>query len=83
MTAITALPTELDTMREVVEALAPIERAAGQPGEQQAARWIVERLGAAGAHNARVEEEQFYDGYPRLHAKLTAVGVVEIGRAHV
>ncbi|KLO27383.1 M28 family metallopeptidase [Mycobacterium haemophilum] len=76
MTAITALPTELDTMREVVEALAPIERAAGQPGEQQAARWIVERLGAAGAHNARVEEEQFYDGYPRLHAKLTAVGVV-------
>lgn len=75
MTAITALPTELNTLREVVEALAPIERAAGQPGEQQAARWIVERLGAAGTHNARVEEEQFYDGYPRLHAKLTAVGV--------
>jgi Zn-dependent M28 family amino/carboxypeptidase len=75
MTAITALPTELATMREVVETLAPIERAAGEPGEQEAAKWIVERLTAAGAHNARVEEELFYDGYPQLHAKLSAVGV--------
>lgn len=75
MTAIAALPTELATMREVIETLAPIERAAGQPGEQQAAAWIVERLRAAGAQNARIEEEQFYDGYPRLHAKLSAVGV--------
>jgi Zn-dependent M28 family amino/carboxypeptidase len=75
MTAITALPTELATMREVVETLAPFERAAGEPGEQAAAKWIVERLTAAGAHNARVEEEQFYHGYPRLHAKLSAVGV--------
>jgi hypothetical protein len=75
MTAITALPTELATMREVVETLAPIERAAGEPGEQQAAAWIVERLSAAGAHNARIEEEQFYGGYPQLHAKLSALGV--------
>ena len=64
MTTITALPTELATMREVVETLAPIERAAGEPGEQQAADWIVERLTSAGAHNARIEEEQFYAGYP-------------------
>ncbi|MGO9153822.1 M28 family metallopeptidase [Mycobacterium sp.] len=75
MTAITALPTELDTMREVVETLAPIERAAGAPGEQEAARWIVERLGGAGAQNARIEEEQYFDGYPRLHVKLSAIGV--------
>jgi Zn-dependent M28 family amino/carboxypeptidase len=75
MTAITPLPTELDTMREVVETLAPIERAAGEPGEQQAASWIVERLGAAGAQNARIEEEQYLDGYPRLHVKLSAIGV--------
>jgi Zn-dependent M28 family amino/carboxypeptidase len=75
MTAITALPTELATMREVVETLAPIERAAGDPGEQQAASWIAERLSGAGAQNARVETEQFYGGYPRLHAKLSAVGV--------
>lgn len=75
MTAITAPSTELATLREVIETLAPIERSAGEPGEQQAAIWIVERLRAAGAHNARIEEEQFYAGYPWLHAKLSAVGV--------
>jgi Zn-dependent M28 family amino/carboxypeptidase len=74
MTTITALPTELATMREVIETLAPIERAAGSPGERQAAEWIVERLKLAGAQNARVEEEQFYAGWPWLHAKLAAVG---------
>lgn len=36
MTPITALPTELAAMREVVETLAPIERAAGEPGEHKA-----------------------------------------------
>lgn len=75
MTAFTALPTELATMREVVETLAPIERAAGGPGEHEAAGWIVERLGVAGAQNGRTEEEQYFDGYPRLHAKLSAIGV--------
>jgi Zn-dependent M28 family amino/carboxypeptidase len=75
MTAFTALPTELATMREVVETLAPIERAAGGPGEHEAAGWIVERLGVAGAQNGRIEEEQYFDGYPRLHAKLSAIGV--------
>ena len=75
MSAITALPTELAAMREVIETLAPIERAAGEPGELEAAKWIVERLSAAGAHNARIEEEQYFDGYPRLHLKLSAIGV--------
>jgi hypothetical protein len=75
MTAVTALPTELATMREVVETLAPIERAAGEPGEHQAAEWIVERLRTAGAQHVRIEEEQFFDGYPRLHVKLAAIGV--------
>jgi len=75
MTALAALPTELATMRDVVETLAPIERAAGEPGEHEAAKWIVERLRTAGAHNPHLEEEQFYDGYPRLHAKLSAVGI--------
>ena len=75
MSAITALPTELAAMREVIETLAPIERAAGEPGELEAAKWIVERLSAAGAQNARIEEEQYFDGYPRLHLKLSAIGV--------
>lgn len=55
MTPITALPTELAAMREVVETLAPIERAAGEPGEHKAAEWIVERLRTAGAQDARIE----------------------------
>ncbi len=71
MTPITALPTELAAMREVVETLAPIERAAGEPGEHKAAEWIVERLRTAGAQDARIEEEQYLDGYPRLHLKLS------------
>lgn len=71
-TANTALPTELDTMREVAEAFVPIERAAGQP---QPVRWVVKHLSVASAHNAHVEEAPFYDGYPRLHAKLKAFGV--------
>ncbi|BBX73519.1 M28 family peptidase [Mycobacterium shinjukuense] len=75
MTAMTAPPTELGTLREVVEALAPIERVAGEPGEQRAAAWIVERLTAAGAQHARIEEAQYLDGYPRLHVKLEAIGV--------
>lgn len=75
MTPITALPTELAAMREVVETLAPIERAAGEPGEHKAAEWIVERLRTAGAQDARIEEEQYLDGYPRLHLKLSVIGV--------
>ncbi|WP_211699119.1 M28 family peptidase [Mycobacterium spongiae] len=75
MTAITPLPTELATLRDVVETLAPIERVAGAPGELEAASWIVERLRSAGAHNARIEEEEYFDGYPRLQVKLSAIGV--------
>ncbi|CAM4224158.1 putative aminopeptidase, Iap family [Mycobacterium basiliense] len=75
MTATTPSPTELATMRQVIEALAPIERAAGEPGEQESAARIVEWLSAAGARHARIEEEQFYDGYPQLHATLSAIGV--------
>ncbi|AMC69513.1 hypothetical protein RN10_2967 [Mycobacterium tuberculosis] len=81
MTPITALPTELAAMREVVETLAPIERAAGEPGEHKAAEWIVERLRTAGAQDARIEEEQYLDGYPRLHLKLSVIGWRPASRA--
>ena len=42
----------------MIEALAPIERAAGSEGERQAAEWIAERLTAAGA-DAHVDVERF------------------------
>ena len=63
------------TLREVVEALAPIERRAGTDGEREAAEWIAERLKAAGCE-AAVEEEQFLDGYARTMSKLTRASVV-------
>ena len=60
-----------DTLREVIETLAPIERRAGSPGEKQASDWIAQRLCAAGCE-ARVQDEQFLDGYARLISSLAA-----------
>ena len=53
----------METLREVVEALAPLEREAGSEGEREAAEWLAARLEQAGAP-ARVEEEEFLDGWP-------------------
>ena len=61
------------TLREVVQALAPLERRAGGDGERQAAHWIADRLNAAGC-DARVEEEQFRPGYAPLIGTLSAAG---------
>jgi len=68
----TAARTSEATLREVVEALAPLEREAGTEGERQSAEWIAARLEAAGASSARVEEEQFHDGFGGILAKLAA-----------
>jgi hypothetical protein len=61
------------TLREVVEALAPLERRAGSPAEEEAAHWIAARLERAGC-SAQVEEEAFRDGYAPLLAGLCAAG---------
>ena len=61
------------TLREVVEALAPIERRAGSDGERAAAEWIAGRLAAAGCP-AEVEPEQFLDGYAPLMRALALAG---------
>jgi hypothetical protein len=63
------------TLREVVEALAPLEREAGSEGEREAAEWLGARLVEAGAP-ARVEEEEFLDGYADLLAGLSGAGAV-------
>jgi hypothetical protein len=62
------------TLREVVEALAPIERRAGEDGERRAAEWIAERLRAAGCA-AEVEEEAFLDGYAEVMRTLSAASL--------
>ena len=66
---------ESQTLREVVEALAPLERLAGSPGEEQAARSIAARLSQAG-WVAAVEEERFLDGYAALIGGLAGAGAV-------
>ena len=66
---------EEQTLREVVETLAPIERRAGSDGERQAAEWIAARLERAGCE-AAIEEEQFLDGYARTMSKLTSAGLL-------
>ena len=72
------------TLREVVDALAPLERRAGSPAEEEAARWIAARLERAGC-SVRIEEESFRDGYAALLAALcaagAAAGVAAFGRA--
>jgi Peptidase family M28 len=71
---VTASPAGEATLREVVEALAPIERRAGEAGERQAAEWIVERLRAAGCA-ADVEDAAFLDGYAEVMRTLSAASL--------
>ncbi|MDQ6835703.1 MAG: M28 family metallopeptidase [Actinomycetota bacterium] len=61
------------TLREVIDALAPMERRAGEDGEHEAAQWIAARLGAAGCP-AEIQEAQFLDGYARGIRNLAAAG---------
>jgi Zn-dependent M28 family amino/carboxypeptidase len=71
---VSASPLGEATLREVVEALAPIERRAGEAGEQQAAQWIAERLRGAGCE-AAVEAEEFLDGYAEVMRALSAASL--------
>ncbi len=68
------------TLREVVETLAPLDRRAGSEDERRAAVWIASRLNAAGV-SARVEEEQFHDGYARLLLPLVGASALAGGLA--
>ena len=60
---------------ELIEDLAALERGAGSPGEEVAAYRLRERFEQAGC-TATVDEEEYYDGYARLHATLSAVGAL-------
>ena len=63
------------TLEEVIAALAPLERRAGSPGEQQAAQWLCDRLHAAGCP-AEIEPEKFLDGYARVIAPLAGASAI-------
>ena len=64
----------IETLREVVETLAPLDRLAGTEGERVAAEWLAQRLERAGAA-AIVDEEEYLDGFAPLLGALTATGV--------
>jgi hypothetical protein len=64
--------TDRQLLREVIEALAPLERLAGSEDERRAAEWIAQRLRAAGAE-AVVDEELFDDGYAGMIGRLAAI----------
>jgi hypothetical protein len=63
------------TLREVVEALAPMERRAGEAGEHEAAEWIAQRLRGAGCERVDVEPEDFLDGYATVMRALSAASL--------
>lgn len=65
-------PTIPPALREVIERLAPLERAPGSPGEAEAADWIAQRLREAGC-DASVEPAEYHDGYARPIGTLAAI----------
>ena len=62
-----------DTLAEVVQELAALERRAGSSGEHRAAEWIARRLRGTGC-DAEVQEEPFRAGYAGLMRTVSIVG---------
>jgi hypothetical protein len=67
------MPADEQLLREVIEALAPIDKAPCSPGEREAAEWIADRLRHLGCDVA-IEEERAYTNYARPMAALAAIG---------
>jgi hypothetical protein len=63
------------TLREVVEHLAALDRTPCSEGEREAARWIGERLRAAGAAEVALEEESSWGAF---HPQVTALGALGV-----
>ena len=64
-----------ETLREVVGALASIDRTPCSPGERRAADWISDRLESAGASHVRIEEEPAWGPFPPTVTGLGVLGV--------
>jgi Zn-dependent M28 family amino/carboxypeptidase len=65
-----------DTLREVTETLARIERSACSPGEWEAALWLEQRLKSAGCHEVALEEEPSWGPWPPTVTGLSALGTI-------
>ena len=64
-----------ETLREVIEHLAAIERPPCSPGEREAAEWLAERLRAAGVEDLALEDEPSWGTFPPTVTGLSALGV--------
>ena len=62
-------------LREVVETLAPIERAPCSPGEREAALWLAKRLGAVDGVEVTLEDEPSWGTFPPIATGLGLLGV--------
>jgi Peptidase family M28 len=62
-------------LREVIVALAPLQRRAGSTGEQQAARWLADRLAGADCET-QIDAEEFLDGYAKVLGALAQGGAL-------
>jgi Zn-dependent M28 family amino/carboxypeptidase len=71
-----AIEVAEDTLREVEETLAPIDRTPCSPGEWEAAQWIEQRLKAAGCSEVALEEERSWGTWPPTLVGLGTLGVV-------
>ncbi|MGP0101570.1 MAG: M28 family peptidase, partial [Solirubrobacteraceae bacterium] len=63
-------------LREVVEALAAIERPPCSPGERQAAEWLAERLRTLSGVDVALEDEPSWGTFPPTATGLGALGVL-------
>jgi hypothetical protein len=69
------VPSPLEgVLREVVEALAPLERTPCSPGERQAAEWLAARLGAVEGVEVALEEEPSWGTFPPTATMLGLLG---------
>jgi hypothetical protein len=82
MAAGTTATVDRDALEHAIRHLAGIYRPSASPGEREAAEWIANRLEVAGCAAARIEEEQFLDGYAPLIGALSAAGAL-IGVGHL
>src|SRR5688572_20383837 len=65
-----------DTLREVVERLAAIERGPCSPGEREAAEWLAQRLRASGVEEIALEDEPSWGTFPPTATVLSALGAL-------
>jgi hypothetical protein len=64
------------TLREVVEALAPLDRPPCSPGERAAAQWLGERLGSVAGVEVALEDEPSWGTFPPTATGLGLAGVL-------